>query len=306
MLLRIVFVAVVIAALVWAVVKQWGALTAAASTLALWPALGSFLLILAGVWCGYPTWRELLAGLGSHVAFLPGQRVFALGQLGKYIPGGIWNILAQSSLAKELNVPRARSGAAGLLALIISLPVIAAMSAVSLALSGRSLLGHFWWAPLIALPLLVFLHPSVLHWLIALAGRITRRTLPLERIPGRCLVKVAAWTVLGMVLSGLHLMILVAMVARHLPSPLLTIGVYTLAWLAGLIVVFAPAGAGVREAVIVFGLSPYLNPGSALLVALLSRALGLVADVLLAAVSWAADRTPRTRGRVGVRLGESS
>jgi uncharacterized membrane protein YbhN (UPF0104 family) len=48
---------------------------------------------------------------------------------------------------------------------------------------------------------------------------------------------------------------------------------------AGVIFVFAPSGAGVREALIVAALSPVMSAGQALGIAVVSRALFILADV---------------------------
>ena len=50
-------------------------------------------------------------------------------------------------------------------------------------------------------------------------------------------------------------------------------GAYALAWTAGLLVVVAPAGAGVREVALVAALAPVLDRGAGLAVAVLSRVL---------------------------------
>ena len=64
-------------------------------------------------------------------------------------------------------------------------------------------------------------------------------------------------------------------------------GFYVLASVAGFIVLAAPAGLGVREAVLVTGLTPSIGPAAALGAALFSRVLWLVADV----VTWILTRT---------------
>jgi uncharacterized membrane protein YbhN (UPF0104 family) len=50
-------------------------------------------------------------------------------------------------------------------------------------------------------------------------------------------------------------------------------------------VVFAPAGLGVREAVLVVALAPVVDAGAALVVAVLSRLVMTVADVAWAGLS---------------------
>lgn len=283
--LRWAFLVIVVAFAAWAIVKERHELGRAWHQVTPFPVGTALVLSVVGAVVGFPQWRELLAGLGSKVPIRPAIRVYFLGQLGKYIPGGVWNIVAQASLARELKVPRARSGSAGLLAIVVALPVLAAVSAVTLSISGRQVLGAYWWTLLIVVPLLAFLHPDVLVKLAAFAARVTHRDIPLERIPGRRIVRSALWTALGQLASGLGLMFLVKMFTGSYPSPLVTIGVFSLGLLAGMLVVLAPAGAGAREAVIVLGLSPYLDRDAALLVALLARVLSILADGILAGLS---------------------
>jgi uncharacterized membrane protein YbhN (UPF0104 family) len=60
-----------------------------------------------------------------------------------------------------------------------------------------------------------------------------------------------------------------------------------LAWTAGFLVLIVPAGAGAREAVLILALAPALPTAPATLLALLSRLLATVADLVWAAVGIA-------------------
>ena len=74
------------------------------------------------------------------------------------------------------------------------------------------------------------------------------------------------------------------------------IGGMGLAWAAGLIFIPAPAGAGVRDAVLVATFAPLIGTTAAFAVALASRVLLLVVDVVLAlagAVAFGLRRKPR-------------
>ena len=67
---------------------------------------------------------------------------------------------------------------------------------------------------------------------------------------------------------------------------------------AGLLAVASPSGLGVREAVLVAALSPFVGVGTALGVALASRLILTVADVLAAgAAAWSARGLRRPKGR---------
>ena len=62
------------------------------------------------------------------------------------------------------------------------------------------------------------------------------------------------------------------------------IGGFGLAWAAGFLVVFVPAGAGIREAVLVLTLSPILPSGPATLLALISRLVFTAGDLVWAGI----------------------
>ena len=55
-------------------------------------------------------WQTLLAGLGSPLPVPAAGRILFIGQLGKYIPGSVWPILAQMELGARAKVPRRQVG----------------------------------------------------------------------------------------------------------------------------------------------------------------------------------------------------
>lgn len=76
------------------------------------------------------------------------------------------------------------------------------------------------------------------------------------------------------------------------PSWSVVIGVYCLAWVAGFLVPFAPAGLGVREAVLALVLDPVLDPQTSLVVVAVHRVIYLVVEVVLALLAWLAGPEP--------------
>ena len=307
MLLRYGFLVVVLALATWQVYENWDQMGQAFDRVTVGPLIGALLLAAAGAWSGVPAWRDLLAGLGSRLSRHQTQRVFLMGQLGKYIPGGVWTVLAQATLAKELHVPRARSATASLMAVLLAVVTGSGIGAIALLVAGRQLLGARGWILLLVLPLLVFLHPDVLVWAGKLAGRLTGREVALERLPAKTLLSAAGWLAAGQVVSGLSLYLLVGMIGGHYPNPLLPIGVSAFASAAGILVIFAPAGVGAREAILVLGLSGAAGGAApALLVALLSRVLLTVVDFGLAAGAAAfARRATRRAAAVPARTAEN-
>jgi len=218
-----------------------------------------------------------------------------MGQLGKYIPGGVWTVIAQATMAKELHVPRARSGTAGLMAILLAVIASSILGAACLGIAGHQILGKYWWTLLLVVPLLAALHPGVLVWVGAIAGRITKRSVPLERIPERTLLTAAGWLFVGQVCNGVAFYLLVDSISVAHTNPLLPIGLFALAAAIGVVIVFLPAGVGAREVILAFGLSTITDAGSAALIVLMSRVVLTLADVVLAgAAAGIGRRRPRT------------
>ncbi|GGL87053.1 lysylphosphatidylglycerol synthase transmembrane domain-containing protein [Nakamurella endophytica] len=255
-----------------------------------WAVLAAAALGAGGAWSGVPAWRDLLTGLGSRLRLRDAQRVFLMGQLGKYIPGGVWTVVAQASMARDLHVPRSRSATASLLSILVSVVTAGVLGAVGLLFGGSAVLGRYGWLLLFLVPLIVLLHPAVLVWVGRLAARVTGRAVALERMPARDLLGAAGWLAAGQVLIGAQFYVLVGSISGRWDQPLLDMGLCLLATAAGVVVVFAPAGAGPRELILGIGLSGVLDPGSVVLVVLLSRLVLTVVDVLLAAGAAALAR----------------
>lgn len=281
-MLTVAFVAVAVAAAGIVLWLRRDEVVDALSRLSVPSAAGS---LLAGTAASYATmlaWRALLADFGTALPLRAAGRVFFLGQLGKYLPGSIWPVLAQMELGRDYGVRRTSSAAAATLLLVLAAVSGMAVAVVILPLTSTGLLAGYRWVALAALPLLAVLHPRVQQWLARVAGRLIRRPLGLRRTTARGMAIAAAWMFVAWALFGLHLHLLVASTCSCDASLPVSTGVFALAWVSGFLVVIAPAGAGVREAVLVLGLATVLDPAAALLVALVSRLSTTVSDLLLA------------------------
>ncbi|WDZ89862.1 lysylphosphatidylglycerol synthase domain-containing protein [Nocardiopsis sp. HUAS JQ3] len=270
---------------------NWEQARDAAAALPLWVLPAAVLTGMAGLTAQMLAWRALLAGMGSPLPRRTAARVMFVGQLGKYLPGSVWAFVAQVELARDWNVPRTRGAAATLLAVGVTVAAGLAVAAVALPLSSAEAARRWWWALALAPVLLAALHPRVVGWGIRLAARPFSRFRevaeagPLD-VRGRSMAAAVGWTLVAWVPLGLHVWLLTwAVGGEALRSLGPAVGAYALAWTLGLLVVFAPAGLGVREAVLVVALAPVVDAGAALVVAVLSRLVMTVADVAWAGLS---------------------
>jgi uncharacterized membrane protein YbhN (UPF0104 family) len=252
----------------------------------------SLLLAVAGSSLPGVVWRDLLASQGYRAAPVAGLRVFFIAQLGKYLPGGIWNLVAQVSMARDLKIPARQAATATFLAVALSVISALLLAGVVLPFALPGILADYWWAFLAVPVLVLLLLPRSVAWWSATAFRILRRPVTPVVLPWTVLLRSTGLLVVSWVLLGLHFGALV----QGLPASgenlwLLSIGLFALAWVAGFLVVIAPAGAGVREAALVLGFAAILPAGAVLTVAVLSRMIFVLADVLLAGGLYLAGRS---------------
>jgi uncharacterized membrane protein YbhN (UPF0104 family) len=250
----------------------------------------SAVLLLLALLASMLQWRALLSAVGHRLPLLTAARLYFLTQIGKYLPGSVWPVIAQIELGREQGVPAARSGVAAALNLLVGIATGIVVGLACLVLASGPV-GDYWWL-LIPLVLMVFsLHPRVLQFLLTSALRLARRpTVELELKPSGLLVAIG-WSLTMWLLFGLHIHVLVSAMDGG-GSLLRSIGAYALAWVAGFVVFVAPAGAGARDLTLVVLLAPLGRP-EALAVAVVSRVLSVAGDLVAAAGGIAAERWHR-------------
>ncbi|GII91016.1 lysylphosphatidylglycerol synthase transmembrane domain-containing protein [Sinosporangium siamense] len=297
--LRVGFLVIALGFGAWAVAGQWDAVAAAFGRLS-WGALAMSLVAVVGaLGCGMMVWRALLADLGSRLPLRPAGKIFFIGQLGKYIPGSIWPMVAQMEMGRDHGVPRSRSAAAFFLAFPVQLGSGLLIAAVTLLASTPRSIGPYAWALLLIPVTLVALEPRVINKVIAFGLRKLRREplpVPLTR---KGMLTALMWATIGWVMYGAHLAaVLSEFVAGftlvHLA--VFSVGAFALSWCLGIMTFVVPAGAGVREVAMVAVLMPVLGAaggqGTAIAVALVSRMVIVMGDLICAVCGgWAARRT---------------
>ena len=256
------------------------------------------LALLGGLGCSVMAWRALLVGLGSDLHVPTAARIFFVGQLGKYIPGSVWPVLAQMEMGRAVGVPRLRMAAASLMAVILSL----ATGLLLGVLAAGSLPDGYaptWVLAVVSLvPLLVVLaRPQVITQGLQLVLKTLRRA-PLdgEFAPGAVRTAIL-WTIGVALLNGVQAWLLARGLGGHDPHLLLlATGAFSLAQTGGVLVLFVPAGAGVREGLLVAILSGALTTSEGTTLSVVSRFLVTLADGLAAG---AAILGARAHERVG-------
>lgn len=235
---------------------------------------------LAGMTAVGIPWRAIIEALGEHHRLGDTLRWYFPGQLGKYVPGGIWPVVGRGELAVRGGVTRPVAYASVALSLALTYLAASLTALVFLVASivaGEDAGGALW--VLIVLPLgLAFLHPAVLTRIVTAAERVLSREVPVQVPEYRTTVRLVLMHVPAWVLIGLATWF----VARaFMPDPpfwqVLFAGV--LSWIVGFIVIPVPGGIGVREAA--FAAAAVSLPDDvAATVAIVSRLCFIAADLL--------------------------
>jgi glycosyltransferase 2 family protein len=303
---RIGFLAIVVVLLGVALADQAGELGRQVSRLSVPVVLLAFFFGLCGLFGSLMVWREILADLGSRLSIADAARIMFIGQLGKYVPGSIWPVLAQSELGADHGIPRSRSAVSVLVSYAVMSCSGLVVAVVTLPFATAASLAQYFWI-LFLLPVgAVALSPPVLNRMLRLVLRLSGRQVGPETVSYRGLARTMLWALFGWSSNGLMVYVLMRQLAGHPQGMLLvSVGAYSLSWSVGFLAVFAPAGAGVREAVMIAVLSAVTARGSGapLTVALVCRALTVVADAAAGAVAAALvgrRRLRRLRGERGL------
>jgi hypothetical protein len=280
--LRIAFLLLVVVALVLTLRSQGADLHRAVTRTGLAATAGSLVAVMVGLFASAMVWRALLTDLGSRLPLRTALHVFFLGQLGKYLPGSVFAVAAQMELGRDQGVSRSRVGTASLLFMGVLTAAGLLVAAVALPLTSPDALRSYFWV-LLVLPVgLLCLAPPVLTRLVGTGLRVLRRE-PLERPLSAAGVGAAlGWALAMWGAYGVHALLLLLPQERTGSGnlPLLALGGYALAWTVGFLFLLAPAGALIRETVLVLAFAPVLDRAGATAVAVVSRGVMTLGDLL--------------------------
>jgi uncharacterized membrane protein YbhN (UPF0104 family) len=237
---------------------------------------------------------------GRHVPKGPALSLYLASQLARYTPGKVGLPLVRMEGAPRLSLAPSLVGISVLVEMLswtatgamfgFALLAAVAPSAGLAGLIGRLSIPLFACAALGLLLLLLVdrsRYPARLRKVLAPDGEG-----PVVPV-GLPLVQFAYWA-----LVALHGYLMSVALGANGSAAVTAMGFYVIASVAGFVVLAAPAGLGVREAVLLAGLGPQLGSASALGAALISRAASLVVEVAAWLLVRAVWNDPKPAGSV--------
>jgi uncharacterized membrane protein YbhN (UPF0104 family) len=224
------------------------------------------------------SWPATLRRMGHDVPVRAGAAAFLVAQTAKFVPGGIWPAVGRVGTADRLGVPKREVTAGWTFE-------TAATGAATILITGVAGGATAWLFDDVGVAL------RVLEVVLSIVGAVAALL-----VGRKAAAKVARRPVLAdapmVVLLGWHLVVWLlyasaaGLITVALDGPFgPTIGAFTVSWIAGALVVGAPAGLGVREAVMTAALTPAAGATTALAVAVGSRAIWTMVSLVLAGVA---------------------
>lgn len=278
-----------------AVVALWALLDDADQVA--WPGIELVLVATALVTIGLMAASEAWIGLvfdtdDRQRSSLRFHRAFLLAQLGKYVPGGIWQPIGQLGLASEAGAPIGVATSATLITAWLTVVTGVLYGAVVAVTTDLPIL----FRALLALSPIVVL-ASRRRWIVAVVGLVAHRfpqirersLIPEQRRLNRAVALHAA----NFCLQGLGFAALIDATDSDV-NLIAATAAFPVAWVLGFLVLPLPGGLGIREAALV----ALLSASSADLVAaaLLHRLATLIAELGLCLavtlVAWWRHRKP--------------
>lgn len=233
-------------------------------------------------------WYTSLRVLGGELDLLSALRGYFVGQLGKYVPGGVWAIMGRGEWARNKGVPAAVAYSSVLLSMGSAYLAAVLLAATLVPVSGfLGAEGNSRFALVLLLLPLGFglLHPRVVGASLALLRRTTKRELVVEVPTWRAsslvvLQQLPSWLLIGLA----SVTIAAAFGTRGAAVNLISATV--ISWVIGFLALPVPGGIGVRESAFV-ALATSLPGGIAAAVAVAARLVFIAVDATGAAATTA-------------------
>ena len=289
--------AIVVGFAVRELARQWQGVAPALEGLRLdWlPVLASGALVIATYLLLIEAWRATLRVWSESLPFADAARIWFFSNLGKYVPGKVWQIAAMGALAQKRGVSATAAIGSSLLVNLVS--VLAGFAVIAVTAAGRvgavvgaqSTGGGERSAQLMVVGVAIAgavalgLAPVAVPRLAVLAARMTGRPLAIPRVPPKAVWVAAGSTVASWLAYGVAFFLFARGITPRVTGNALSyIAVYTGSYLAGYLALFAPGGVGIREAAIVIAMPKFglASAADAAVIAITSRLWLTILEIL--------------------------
>jgi hypothetical protein len=248
--------------------------------------VASSVLLLAAYFASAAIWGRIVHDMGGpRLGVRDSVPIFMIANLGRYLPGKVWQVAGLAALARRQGVPAATAAAAAVLGQGIALVAAAAVGMGALLGGPESyrrwgLVG----AALVVATIALLAVPAVFARLAGIWLRVTRT----EHVGNIGVLHGLRWLALYTLNWTLYAVAFwVLSRSMGLEGALLPVAsAFAAAYVLGYAMVFAPAGLGPREGFMIVFLTPHLGAAPAGMIAVVSRLWTTGVELIPAGIFW--------------------
>ena len=253
----------------------------------------NIILLASGITCFFLfyltrsfVWKLILQNQGYNIPLKTVSYLWEISELKRFVPGNIWSFLGRTSQFLSINVPTKTI----VKALIIETESFLLAAFIISILGGifysNSLLDNILYAFLIPLLLILFL--AILLFVNSyfltkyLKGKfLSKIVLIFPSFPPKKNALILAISIFYLLLFGLGTYLTVTSVVPISPKFTLSLSAFfVFSLLVGYLSIVTPMGLGVRESVIIVGLSQFIPLGTAAITAIFARLVLIISELL--------------------------
>jgi uncharacterized membrane protein YbhN (UPF0104 family) len=233
-------------------------------------------------------WEQILKQSGHVLSYSKMFKIWFISNLGRYVPGKVWQFLGMLYLLEKEDVPKSKGFSVAILAQVLS-----SMAGILIMIgfvkydSYQKLLSHSLWllvllTAFIAGVIILIFYPKLLQKLINFGLEIFKKEkISFDYKPRNLLFYLLSYAGCWLLFGFCFLIFIKSIVPAPFEIYFGVTGAFAGSATIGFLALFAPGGIGVREGVLVALLSSYFPVPVATLIALLSRVWITLAELLL-------------------------
>ncbi|NER06488.1 MAG: UPF0104 family protein, partial [Okeania sp. SIO3C4] len=255
-----------------------------------------FVTIMAHIWSGW-VWFWIIQEFNQTVNLRWAIRIYLVTNIAKYLPGNIWHFYGRIAATKQVGI----KVEIAILSVLIE-PLLMAAAALAIALVAAT--QESWILQFLCLVIILSgFHPRILNPVVKFLEKLKLKTIKSDLYPPLELklkgypIKPFFGEICFVIIRGSgFLLTILALSTIEFNQVLSIYGVFSFAWLLGLVIPGAPGGIGVFEATTLALLEQKFSPGIVLSAVALYRLISVLAETFGAGLAWLEQQRKKEEG----------
>ncbi len=232
------------------------------------------------------SWYLIVRSIGGQVRFWQNFKIWMYSNLGRFIPGGVWQYPMRVMLLSEKKENKTLATTAVVLEAIFNLVVGSLISVCYFLIYNLKLQQNIY--ILIILLLILFFgliislsSKKLMEFCVSIVAKMLKKEITTTTLNPKFIPLILASFTCQFVFGGIILFLLTSgFVAINLASIFQFVGIYSASWLIGYVTIFAPGGLGVQEVSIATLLSNFVPLGLAGVIAIMLRVVIYISELI--------------------------